>query len=54
MSALQKPLLGLRVMITRPIEQNDALAEQLQTLGAEVVVQPAIRIFTAGGLAAGR
>jgi len=43
-AASQKPLIRLRVMITRPAEQNDALAEQLRTLGAEVVVQPAIRI----------
>ena len=31
-------------MVTRPIEPADALAEQLRTLGADVVVQPAIRI----------
>jgi uroporphyrinogen III methyltransferase/synthase len=42
--ASQKPLAGLRVMVTRPIEPADALAEQIRTLGAEVIVQPAIHI----------
>jgi uroporphyrinogen III methyltransferase/synthase len=47
-----RPLLGLRVMVTRPeLEKemspasfSDPLAERLSALGAEVVVQPAIRI----------
>jgi uroporphyrinogen III methyltransferase/synthase len=38
------PLLGVRVMVTRPANGRDPLAEQLRALGAEVVVQPAIRI----------
>ncbi len=38
------PLLGMRVMVTRPESCCDPLAEQLRRLGAEVLVQPAIRI----------
>ena len=39
-----RPLLGTRVMVTRPEDPHDSLAEQFRTLGAEVIVQPAIRI----------
>jgi uroporphyrinogen III methyltransferase / synthase len=42
-----RPLLGVRVMVTRPVNEADGpdpLAERLQVLGAEVIVQPAIRI----------
>jgi uroporphyrinogen III methyltransferase / synthase len=44
-----QPLLGKRVMVTRPEVATaaagaDPLAEQLHCLGAEVIVQPAIRI----------
>jgi len=54
-----RPLLGVCVMVTRPVVEeaggqgagqllapagDDPLAEQLRELGAEVVVQPAIRI----------
>jgi uroporphyrinogen III methyltransferase/synthase len=39
-----RPLLGVRVMVTRPAEESDPLGEQLRALGAEVIVQPAIRI----------
>ena len=38
------PLRGLRIMVTRPEDPDDPLAEQLRHLGAEVVLQPAIRI----------
>jgi uroporphyrinogen III methyltransferase / synthase len=38
------PLAGVRVMVTRAEGRSDRLAEQLRRLGAEVVVQPAIRI----------
>ena len=40
----ERPLQGLRVMVTRPEDPHDPLAEQLGRLGAEVIVQPAIRI----------
>ncbi len=40
----EKPLLGVRVMVARPESPHDLLAEQLRELGAEVIVQPAIRI----------
>ena len=43
-AASQKPLAGLRVMVTRPIEPGDALTELLREAGAEVIAQPAIRI----------
>jgi uroporphyrinogen III methyltransferase / synthase len=39
-----RPLLGLCVMVTRPADGPDPLAERLRAFGAEVVVQPAIRI----------
>ena len=39
-----RPLFGTRVLVTRPREQADALFEPLNALGAEVLVQPAIRI----------
>ncbi len=39
-----QPLLGVRVMVTRPESRADALVEHLRRLGAEVVVQPAIRV----------
>lgn len=38
------PLLGQRVMVTRPESPGDPLAEQLRALGAEVILQPAICI----------
>ncbi len=40
----KRPLFGRRVMVTRPAEQVATVAEQLAELGAEVIVQPAIRI----------
>ncbi|MFZ1937434.1 MAG: uroporphyrinogen-III synthase [Thermoguttaceae bacterium] len=39
-----RPLRGVCVMVTRPANGPDPLAERLRMLGAEVVVQPAIRI----------
>jgi uroporphyrinogen III methyltransferase / synthase len=39
-----RPLLGSRIMVTRPADGPDPLAEQLRALGADVIVQPAIRI----------
>ncbi len=38
------PLVGRSILVTRPEEQADQLAEPLAELGAEVLVQPAIRI----------
>jgi uroporphyrinogen III methyltransferase / synthase len=40
----EHPLRGQRVMVTRPEDPQDPLAEQLRQLGAEVIVQAAIRI----------
>jgi uroporphyrinogen III methyltransferase / synthase len=40
----QRPLFGRRIVVTRPLEQCEALVRPLQQAGAEVHVQPAIRI----------
>lgn len=40
----QRPLFGLRVLITRPREQSATLADRLVELGADVLFQPAIAI----------
>ena len=40
----RRPLFGKCVMVTRPVEQADALVHALSELGAEVLVQPAIKI----------
>jgi len=40
----RRPLAGRRVLLTRPAEQSEPLARRLAELGAEVLVQPAIRI----------
>ena len=40
----RRPLFGTRVMVTRPIDQADALIQPLSDLGAEVLIQPAIEI----------
>jgi uroporphyrinogen III methyltransferase/synthase len=40
----RRPLFGQRVVVTRPLEQSAALGDQLAELGAEVLLQPAIRI----------
>ena len=39
-----RPLFGQRILLTRPEEQTADLTEELTELGAEVLVQPAIRI----------
>ena len=40
----QPPLSGLRVMVTRPADPHDPLVTRLNALGAEVILQPAVRI----------
>lgn len=40
----QRPLFGQRILVTRPDEQADELANQLAELGADISLQPAIRI----------
>lgn len=40
----RRPLFGRRILVTRPEEQSAALVEPLRELGANVLVQPAIRI----------
>lgn len=40
----KRPLFGQRVLVARPGEQAGTVADQLLELGAEVIVQPAIRI----------
>lgn len=40
----ERPLFGQTVLVTRPAEQAASLATQLEELGAEVLVQPAIAI----------
>lgn len=40
----QRPLFGQRVLVARPIDQAAAWADSLTELGAEVLIQPAIRI----------
>ena len=41
---VQRPLFGRRVLVTRPVERADALIRQLADLGADVLLQPAIKI----------
>ncbi|MEX2026284.1 MAG: bifunctional uroporphyrinogen-III C-methylase/synthase, partial [Pirellulaceae bacterium] len=40
-----RPLFGQTILVTRPAEQADALADRLHELGAEVLFQPAIEIL---------
>jgi uroporphyrinogen III methyltransferase/synthase len=40
----QRPLMGKRVLVTRPADQASSLQVPLEELGAEVLVQPAIEI----------
>ncbi len=40
----KRPLFGQSVMVARPAEQIGTVADQLSELGAEAIVQPAIRI----------
>jgi len=42
--ARDRPLFGQSVLVTRPVEQAEALAAPLRELGADVVLQPAIKI----------
>lgn len=42
--AQKKPLTGLKIAVTRPRDQAEAMIRQLQKLGAEAVSVPAIRI----------
>ncbi len=39
-----RPLFGTRVLVTRPRHQSGELVEELSSLGAEVLIQPAIEI----------
>lgn len=42
---VERPLFGLRVLVTRALDQAPALAVALTDLGADVLVQPAIEIL---------
>jgi uroporphyrinogen III methyltransferase/synthase len=46
-SPIERPLLGMRIMVTRPDGPRDLLAELLRQAGADVISQPAIRIAPA-------
>jgi len=39
-----RPLFGQRILVTRPEDQSQDLADQLADLGADVLIQPAIHI----------
>lgn len=39
-----RPLFGRRVLVTRPSSQAESLCERLEDLGADVLLQPAIKI----------
>jgi uroporphyrinogen III methyltransferase/synthase len=41
----RRPLIGKRVMLTRPRRQSRFVAEKLAEMGADVVFQPAIEIY---------
>ncbi|MEQ8846640.1 uroporphyrinogen-III C-methyltransferase [Botrimarina sp.] len=45
-----RPLFGQTVVVTRPAQQNDAMAQRLADLGARVLLQPAIEIAQPGDL----
>ncbi len=40
----ERPLFGVRVLVTRPRHQSDQVQRQLRELGADVLLQPAIEI----------
>lgn len=40
----ERPLFGQRVLVTRPLNQSDKAVDRLESLGAQVVVQAALRI----------
>jgi uroporphyrinogen III methyltransferase/synthase len=40
----QRPLFGVRVLVTRPLHQAESLAERLDELGADISFQPVIEI----------
>ncbi len=44
LSQPQRPLAGVRVMVTRSSDQQDELCDKLARLGAETIRQPAIRV----------
>src|SRR5262249_27026363 len=46
-----KPLVGRRVLVTRPSHQANALTEPLRYLGAEVIEVPTIEIHPSDSLA---
>ena len=46
-SASLKPLSGLRVLVTRPVEQAQTLSEKLRDLGAETIELPTIEVVPA-------
>jgi uroporphyrinogen III methyltransferase/synthase len=41
---MRRPLFGKRVMLTRPLDRTDALFQPLSEMGAECLVQPAIKV----------
>ncbi len=43
----ERPLLGLRILNTRPIESSPALSQRLRQLGAEVLEMPAFQVIPA-------
>ena len=42
---MSRPLLGVRILVTRPKDQNAELADRFGELGAEVRLQPAIELL---------
>jgi len=44
----RRPLFGKRVLLTRPLDRTDALFQPLSELGAECLIQPAIKVGPPG------